>query len=392
MSDADSDIEPTAAVEDPPARSLAKEISVMYVVALLLILGCVLLAAVVPFVSQNLYALVAAVFVGLPYWWLGRRNENFERFALTWTNAARGVLWGLLFSVLTLGPFAVGYWWWEKHYLHHEFDFAADNFFKWPVEYEGRPSQWGKTRGVWVWSDGPQLHIGLRAGDDPVAVDVESNEAFRPQVIGPALLSPGQSASNRQAAQTRRRKRWTIRLDRAHTRAEVVLARKDGRAPPRQVSIRASTPDGGGSIAIHQGSSAATAGSTVDIERGLSWVVLWVLTQLVFIAFPEEFFYRGYLQTRIGQALAKWREARGRPAEGKRPWGFSAQNALTSLLFAAGHVLIPIGGVLVVTRASVFFPSLLFGWLRERTDTIAASVVYHAAANLMVLLAAPHFF
>jgi membrane protease YdiL (CAAX protease family) len=70
----------------------------------------------------------------------------------------------------------------------------------------------------------------------------------------------------------------------------------------------------------------------------------------------------------------------------------SAENALTSLLFAAGHVLIPIGGVLMISRASVFFPSLAFGWLRERTGSIVAPVIYHAAANMMVLLAAPHFF
>ena len=41
---------------------------------------------------------------------------------------------------------------------------------------------------------------------------------------------------------------------------------------------------------------------------------------------------------------------------------------------------------------AVFFPSLVFGWLRERTGTIVAPTLYHAACNIMVLLTAPHFF
>lgn len=123
-----------------------------------------------------------------------------------------------------------------------------------------------------------------------------------------------------------------------------------------------------------------------------------MLTQLVFIALPEEFFYRGYIQTRLAEAFRASRRGcdevgdEGEEGEPRRILGISASNALASVLFAVGHVLIPVGGAILVTRAAVFFPSLVFGWLRERTDTIAASVVYHAGANLMVLMAAPHFF
>ncbi len=374
---------PDADRPEPTSQGLAKEISAMYIAALLLILACVLVAAAVPFVAQNLYALVAAIFVGLPYWWLGKKGANFDRFALTWDRLKPGVAWGLLFTALTVGPFAVGYWWWETHYLNREYDFAADNFFKWPVDYEGRPTKWGQTRGVWVWSDGPELHIGLRAGDKPVAVEVSAPGAARPTVIGPARLRAGGKSGAGD---------WTVRLEHPHKRAEVSFARRNGRAPPREMHITARNPVSGRPVRIHQGSTGAVTDASVDLGRSLTWVVLWVLTQLVFIAFPEEFFYRGYLLTRIGQALDRRRAERGLPAGRKKWWGISAENVLASVLFAAGHVLIPIGGVLMITRASVFFPSLLFGWLRERSDTIAASVVFHAACNLMVLLAAPHFF
>jgi membrane protease YdiL (CAAX protease family) len=31
----------------------------------------------------------------------------------------------------------------------------------------------------------------------------------------------------------------------------------------------------------------------------------------------------------------------------------------------------------------VFFPALLFGWLRERTGTIVGSTLFHAACNIL---------
>jgi membrane protease YdiL (CAAX protease family) len=51
---------------------------------------------------------------------------------------------------------------------------------------------------------------------------------------------------------------------------------------------------------------------------------------------------------------------------------------LASAIFAAGHVLtIP-----HPARLAVFFPALVFGWLRQRTGGIGASVLFHASCNL----------
>ncbi len=388
MSDTPSDNQPTSDESaDASAKALAKEAGSIYVGALVLILVCVLLASATPFVAQNLYALVAAVFVGLPYWWLSKNEMDFERFGLTWERWGRGAVWGLVFTALTLGPFAVGYWWWETKVQKREYNFAVDNFFKWPVEYEGRPSSWGQEKGVWVWSTGPTLHVGLRGGSEPVEVELEADEAFRPRVIGPAKLEPPEGKEI-----TGEHKAWTIWLDKPHKRTEVVIGRHEARGSPDALRVSAEQPKSDTPLAIRQGAAAVETDATIDIERGLSWIVLWLLTQLVFIALPEEFFYRGYLQTRIRDLLSARRKARAEGGEGRRILGISAPNLAASILFAIGHVLVPVGGAFMVTRAAVFFPSLVFGWLRERTDTIAASVVYHAGANLMVLLAAPHFF
>jgi membrane protease YdiL (CAAX protease family) len=96
------------------------------------------------------------------------------------------------------------------------------------------------------------------------------------------------------------------------------------------------------------------------------------LVQLVVVALPEELFYRGWMQT-------GW--ARGAPGRGVTVLGarLGAGFLWTQLLFAAGHLV-----VLQPWRLGTFFPGLLFGWLRERTGSIAAPVVLHALSNLFI--------
>jgi membrane protease YdiL (CAAX protease family) len=95
-----------------------------------------------------------------------------------------------------------------------------------------------------------------------------------------------------------------------------------------------------------------------------------LLSQVLGIAMPEEMFYRGYVQTALDDAF-KWR-FRAFGAE------LGAGILLGSAVFALGH-LATTGHP---ARLSVFFPSLVFGWLRARTGGIGAAVVFHAACNI----------
>jgi membrane protease YdiL (CAAX protease family) len=100
---------------------------------------------------------------------------------------------------------------------------------------------------------------------------------------------------------------------------------------------------------------------------------LLALVQLLVVALPEELFYRGWMQTR-------W--ARTAPGEGITVLGARLGRGFlwTQLLFAAGHLI-----SLQPWRLGTFFPGLLFGWLRERTGSIAAPVVVHALSNLFMV-------
>jgi membrane protease YdiL (CAAX protease family) len=94
------------------------------------------------------------------------------------------------------------------------------------------------------------------------------------------------------------------------------------------------------------------------------------LGQVLVIAFPEEAFYRGYLQSRLNEVWTpRWRVLGASVGPGL---------VVAAAIFAAGHL----ATVAAPARLAVFFPAIVFGWLRARTGGIGASVAFHAMCNL----------
>lgn len=111
----------------------------------------------------------------------------------------------------------------------------------------------------------------------------------------------------------------------------------------------------------------------VRVDFPQDWALL-LLYHLLCVALPEEVFYRGYVQSRLNQAF---------------PWSVNLLHGrvgfgwlYTAFLFALGHYIISLRPEALAT----FFPGLLFGWLRERTGSVAASTAFHAVCNATVLL------
>lgn len=100
---------------------------------------------------------------------------------------------------------------------------------------------------------------------------------------------------------------------------------------------------------------------------------LHVLDQVFVVALPEEFFYRGYLQERLKQAWGRGRLMLLGVPVGAAFW-------LTQGLFAVGHL-----GEFHPWRLAVFFPAILFGWLKERTGSIGPAIIVHAWSNLLLM-------
>lgn len=88
----------------------------------------------------------------------------------------------------------------------------------------------------------------------------------------------------------------------------------------------------------------------------------FAVATLLMAAIPEEWFFRAYFMTRLGQG--------------------SRANLLTSLFFSLMHGLTR-GWTAAVL---VFLPSLFYGWLYQRTRDLPLLVLVHAMSNLLYVL------
>ncbi len=119
--------------------------------------------------------------------------------------------------------------------------------------------------------------------------------------------------------------------------------------------------------------------ATATHQDALFWLaVLQVVTlvayQVFFVAIPEEFFYRGYLQTRLNEVFPRRFLILGTPIG----WG----SVFACLFFAFGHSLVQ----LQWWHFATFFPGMIFAWMRERSGGGVSGALFHAACNVLVVL------
>ena len=112
----------------------------------------------------------------------------------------------------------------------------------------------------------------------------------------------------------------------------------------------------------------------VTANRTLWSLLLLFFTELFGVALPEELFYRGYIQAALKRVFKK----RVRILGASMGW----EVVLTAFLFAIGHLIT----VPHVFRLAVFFPGLLFGYLRERSDSLVAPIIIHALSNCLMFV------
>lgn len=105
----------------------------------------------------------------------------------------------------------------------------------------------------------------------------------------------------------------------------------------------------------------AVAGLPLAQWQSLLWLVL---------LYPavEEWLFRGVLQRQM------FKRRNGRSAV----FGLSVANGVTSLAFAAVHLL----SQPPEWAALVIFPSLIFGWFRDRYESILPGAILHCCYNL----------
>jgi uncharacterized protein len=103
-------------------------------------------------------------------------------------------------------------------------------------------------------------------------------------------------------------------------------------------------------------------------------ILLTIAYQVFYVAIPEEFFYRGYFQTRFNEVYERKLLIFGTPI------GLSA--IYSNLFFAFGHSLVQFQW----WHFATFFPGLLFSLARERSNGILAGAFFHACCNIGIIL------
>lgn len=328
----------------PPVARRPREALVLYAVTLLVTVGLTLLSDVFGALRGYLLVLVAATFLYLPLEVLHRRGEDPEAFGIHRRQLGRALRLCGLWMLFTFPIYLVGFHVWQVQVLHKQFAPERARFDRWPVELEDapldpKPPREGEVR-LWAES-GDQLALHWKL---PLGQRLEGHVEGRP----PAAIDGGSEGFQRIPARGD-----SVRVE---------LSAGGDRLPPERLRLGA----------------AGLAADEVPYEarRSFWWLLNLVLVQLLLVALPEEVFYRGYLQTRLDAVFPRTRRLFGVEIH-------PASLFWTSALFALGHFLV----IPHPQRLAVFFPSLLFGWLRAAGGGVAAGVLYHAACNLLVEIA-----
>ena len=98
----------------------------------------------------------------------------------------------------------------------------------------------------------------------------------------------------------------------------------------------------------------------------------FALSQFVLVGLPEEAFFRGYVQTRLTDAWPRMRRILGTDVS-------LPALVVQAVLFALVHLATEPSP----EKLAVFFPGLLFGWIRARRGGIGAALAFHALSNVL---------
>lgn len=324
-------------------------------------------------VTENMQVIAAAMFLYLPTWLLDRQRCAPEAYGLhgrrPWMQAAVATV----AAAIVFPLFAAGYHGFQTVVRERSLHVDREVVVRWPQELEDRPklptrrsyALWDE-RGILTvtWNEATRqapVEVEIALDDAPGAV--QAVEVRDGMVYTRALTGRGDvarwPAEDDETVRVRARAPGGVRVAAHSAEQATVTIRRDGELVPAQdiaLGRWGVTPDE----------------QPLRYERGWLWLLTVVLIQILVVGLPEEVFYRGLVQTRLRALLPQHVTILGAP--------FGAAIVVTSVLFALGHFLVELDP----GRLAVFFPSLLFGWMRERTGSVAAGAVFHGLSNVLL--------
>ena len=344
----------SAVTAEPPAPPGRRELLGATAGLLLLLVALDLLGRAVGWVGGNLLAFVAATFLLLPdlIWPAGRSHPS--QADRPRREQLRGIAMGLGLAAIVFAGFVPGYHLWNTGFAGRSPAPALSALRQPANELSLRPASAIPTD-LTIERDGRDLLLHWQ----PAAAATLSlqSDGQLTRVSGAPKPMPAPSGDLHFAVRAGEPLALRVRVEEAHTVSGTVTPATD----------------------LWLGSDALPSATSFTIPYNLRWIPWMLLMQIVLVAIPEETFFRGYLLRRFAR---RWPGA-----SSTRFLHISAANLASSAIFALAHFAIGFHPA----RLAVFFPSLLFGRLAERTGGIAASVTLHVMSNMMMQLVSTQY-
>lgn len=344
----------------PPEERIGREVAILYGLTLAITLGLTLAQGAVGWIRGYVTTIVAFAFIFLPMELLKRRDLEPRDFGIRFDAVGRNLKNALIVMAVTFPVYAIGYHVWQTRWLDRDLDVAGARYDKWPASVQDPPLVKRPAEGeVWLFSANDRLWLQWQL---PLGQTFEADVRSDAPVI--ARGSGARQTANGAEIRGRTAGRVALQADGATVSVGVRTA---GDALPAE--------------RLRLGTALVRAEQNpLQLDRSFRWLFDLIMLQLLLVALPEELFYRGYLQTRLDGLVGRDRKVFGVDVN-------VTSVVLTSALFALGHIIT----IWHPARLAVFFPSLIFGWMRRATGSILAPLLFHAACNLLVDVLSLHY-
>ena len=361
-------------------KGLFKEVIMPFSVATGVIILLTHGMGVLPFLKPYVSWLVAGTFIGIPAWSLRKRGENWESIGAIRESWSQYLKPALVLAAVVFPLYAVGYHGVQTMVLDREFEPAElelliedsgplSLLIEGPKAIDKRPEQLGlkpleiwEERGaiyvLWNLSKGERLDLSFNTDgtwDSTKGLLLKEDGLYHRKQTDSRVVKTDDHSIRVTANQS-----GGLSLQSIHATSLGITALLNDVAIPKD------------KVALGEFRLPPASPGPWNFSRSFLWLLPVLLMHIVMVGVPEEIFYRGFIQTRLRSYFPDRWTFLG------TSWGPSV--ILTSILFALGHFLIELDPA----RLIVFFPSLLFGWMKNRVGTIGSVAVFHGLCNVLL--------
>jgi hypothetical protein len=330
----------------------------LYGVMLALTVGLGWAQSILPWLGGYVLFMVAIGFVYLPTEWLIRRGESPQAYGIGVGRLWPSIRGALLISAIIFPSYLLVYHGWHS-YQGRSLELSWSSLERWSEPFKGSPVLRKMPSGE-VSLYGERDRIITRWSLRPDERRFIMRWKIEPEASLKWIGRSGQIKLNRTGDEvilSGGRKGYVIAKTSTRTLEASAQVNEHPIAPNRLRTGALRTPSSDSGV--------------TRAEKGVSWLLYLFLVQLFLVGIPEEIFYRGYLQTRLDGLIGRDRVL----------WGVSfnwESTLLCSALFAFAHL----ATIPHPARLAVFFPSLLFGWMRRAYGNTLTPAIFHAMCNV----------